>query len=152
MIVEKALRPLFRAAHSLLKVAWFVRRPSTFGVHALPLTPDGRVILVKLRYAAGWRLPGGGRGAEEEPRDAVLRELREEIGLVSHGTVTAACELEEEVDYKRDLVSLFIVRDVEYRPRWSWEVDEVMEADLDSLPSDLSPRMAGWLRALRPHL
>ena len=30
-----------------------------------------------------------------------------EIGLTSHGTVTAACELEEEVDYKRDLVSLF---------------------------------------------
>jgi 8-oxo-dGTP pyrophosphatase MutT (NUDIX family) len=152
MTAGKALRPVFRAAHSLLKVAWFIRRPRTFGVHALPLTPDGRVVLVKLRYAPGWRLPGGGRAAEEEPRDAVLRELREEIGLTSHGTVTAACELEEEVDYKRDLVSLFIVRDVEYRPRWSWEVEEVTEADLHSLPGDLSPRMAGWLRALRPNL
>jgi 8-oxo-dGTP pyrophosphatase MutT (NUDIX family) len=152
MIMEKALRPVFRAAHSLLKVAWFIRRPRTFGVHALPLTPDGRVVLVKLRYAPGWRLPGGGRAAGEEPRDAVLRELREEIGLTSHGTVVAACQLEEEADYRRDLVSLFIVQDVEYRPRWSWEVEQAMEADLDSLPSDLSPRMADWLRALRPNL
>jgi hypothetical protein len=51
----------------------------------------------------------------------VLRELREEIGLTAHGTVEPACELEEETDYKRDLVSLFIVRDVEYRPSWSWK-------------------------------
>ena len=58
----------------------------------------------------------------------------------------------EKADYRRGLVSLFIVRDVEYRPRWSWEVEELMEAKLDSLPSDLSPRMAGWLRALRPKL
>ena len=152
MMIEKALRLALRAAHNLMKVAWFVRRPRTLGVHALAFTPHGRVVLVKLRYAPGWRLPGGGRAADEEPRDAVLRELREEIGLTSHGAVDAACQLEEEVDYKRDLVSLFIVRDVEYRPRWSWEVEDVMEATLDSLPSDLSPRMAGWLRALRPKL
>ncbi len=152
MILEKALRPAFRAAHALLMVAWFIRRPRTFGVHALALTPHGRVILVKLRYASGWRFPGGGRGVEEDPRDAVLRELREEIGLTSHGTIEAACHIEEQADYKRVLNSLFIVRDVEYRPRWSWEVEEVMEATLDSLPSDLSPRMTGWLRALRPKL
>ena len=136
----------------MLKVAWFIRRPRTFGVHALALTPQGKVVLVKLRYAPGWRLPGGGRAADEDPREAVLRELREEIGLTSHGAVDAACQLEEEADYKRDLVSLFVVRHVEYRPRWSWEVEVVMEADLDALPSDLSPRMASWLRALRPHL
>lgn len=152
MMIEKARRPLFRAAHALLKVAWFIRRPRTFGVHALALTPHGRVILVKLRYAPGWRLPGGGRGADEEPREAVLRELREEIGLTAHGVVEAACQLEEVADYKRDLVSLFIVRDVAYRPKWSWEVEEVMEANLDALPADLSRRMASWLRVLRPRL
>jgi len=152
MIVEKALRPLLRAAHSLLKVIWFIRRPRSFGVHALALTSAGNVILVKLRYAPGWRLPGGGRRKTEEPQEAVLRELREEIGMTSHGTVDLACELEEEVDHKRDLASLFIVRDVEYRPRWSWEVEDVMEASLDSLPNDLSSRMAGWFQALRPKL
>ena len=152
MMADKALRLLLRAAHGILKAVWYFRRPRTFGVHALALTPPGNVILVKLRYAPGWRLPRGGRGDEEKPREAVLRELREEIGMTSHGTVNVACELEEEADHKRDLVSLFIVRNVEYRPGWSWEVEDVMEAALDSLPRDLSPRMAGWLRALRPKL
>jgi 8-oxo-dGTP pyrophosphatase MutT (NUDIX family) len=151
-MVDKFLRLFLRSAHALLRVVWFVRRPRSFGVHALALTPTGKIILVKLRYSPGWRLPGGGRGQKEEAREAVLRELREEIGMISHGTINVACQLEEEADYKQDMVSLFIVRDVEYRPRWSWEVEDVMEAALDSLPSDLSPRMAGWLRALRPEL
>ena len=145
--------PLFRilvtALHSLLKFGWFVRRPRTFGAHALALTPEGKVILVRLRYAPGWRLPGGGRGAEEDPRDAVLRELREEIGMTAHGEVTLAAELEERPDFKRDLASLLIVRDVRYRPkRWSWEVEAVTEAALDALPPDVSPRARTWLAAL----
>ena len=81
-----------------------------------------------------------------------MRELREEIGMTGHGSLNLACELEEEVDHKKDCASLFIVRDVQYRPKWSWEVEQVMEADLDSLPNDLSSRMAGWLRAVRPKL
>ena len=146
------LRLLLTALHSLLKLAWFVRRPRTFGAHALALTPEGKVILVKLRYAPGWRLPGGGRGEHEDPRDAVLRELREEIGLVSHGQVQLAAELEEHPDFKRDLAALLVVRDVRYRPRWSWEVERVTEAPLDALPADLSPRVTAWLEALRPAL
>jgi len=150
--VNIVLRWLLTAIHSLLKLNWFVRRPRTFGAHALALTPEGQVILVRLRYAPGWRLPGGGRGEHEDPRDAVLRELREEIGLVSHGEVQLAAELEEAPDFKRDLAALLVVRDVRYRPRWSWEVEQVIEAPLDALPADLSPRVTSWLEALRPSL
>jgi hypothetical protein len=82
----------------------------------------------------------------------VLRELREEIGLVSHGDVRLAVELEESPDFKRDLASLLVVRDVRYRPRWSWEVERVVEASLDALPSDLSPRAATWLATMRDKL
>jgi 8-oxo-dGTP pyrophosphatase MutT (NUDIX family) len=150
--VNAILRLLLTAIHSLLKLFWFVRRPRTFGAHALALTPAGKVILVKLRYAPGWRLPGGGRREDEEPRDAVLRELREEIGLISHGAVQLAAELEEAPDFKRDLASLLVVRDVRYRPRWSWEIEQITEAPLDDLPADLSPRVTAWLEALRPGL
>ena len=144
------LRLLLTAAYGVLKFGWFVRRPRTFGVHALPLTPEGRIVLVKLRYAPGWRLPGGGRRENEGPREAGLRELREEIGMISHGEVTLACELEENPEFKRDLATLLIVREVRYRPpRWSWEVEAVTEAPLGRLPDDLSPRAAAWLEALR---
>lgn len=146
---DRLLRPLLTGAHHLLKLAWFVRRPRTFGAHALALTPDGKVVLVKLRYAPGWRLPGGGRDEQEDPREAVLRELREEIGMVSHGRVQLGRELELDVDFKQDLASLFIVEDVRYRPRWSWEIERITERAPDDLPSDLAPIAARWIEALR---
>ena len=139
------------AAHFLLRAAWFVARPRTFGAHAIALTPEGKLILVKLRYAAGWRLPGGGRSESEEPAEAALRELREEIGMVSHGDVRLACDLEEPTHFKRDTASLVIVRDVLYRPaRWSWEVERICEADPRSLPADTSPVTARWVKEAAP--
>jgi 8-oxo-dGTP pyrophosphatase MutT (NUDIX family) len=150
---DRLLRSLLTAVHQLLKLGWFVRRPRTFGAHALAFTPERKVILVKLRYAPGWRLPGGGRSETEDPRDAVLRELREEIGLISHGRLRRACDLEQASDFKRDLASLLIVEDVLYRPRkWSWEVEQIIERPLDDLPTDLAPVAAQWIRALRDKL
>jgi 8-oxo-dGTP pyrophosphatase MutT (NUDIX family) len=130
-----------------------VRRPRTFGAHALALTPEGKLILVKLRYAPGWRLPGGGRNKDEDPRDAVLRELAEEIGMTSHGRVTLAAELEQQPDFKRDLAALLVVRDVAYAPRrWSWEVERVIEVPPGDLPEDIAPITARWIEAVRPKL
>ncbi len=150
--VDGALRLLVTGAHSARKLFWFVRRPKTCGAHAIALTPEGRIILVRLRYAPGWRVPGGGRRADEVPMDAALRELREEIGMTSHGEVKFACDFEESIDFKRDTASLVVVRDVRYAPRWSWEVEQVREFPLDSLPPDLSPTSALWIEKVQPSL
>ena len=147
------LRLVITAAHGLLKLVWFIRRPRTFGAHALALTPEGKAILVRLRYAPGWRLPGGGRAEDEDPRDAVLRELREEIGMTAHGEVQLAAELEERPDFKHDLASLLVVRDVRYRPhRWSWEVEAIIERETDDLPDDMAMIAQVWISALRDKL
>lgn len=42
---------------------------------------DGKIVLVRQSYTHGWHLPGGGIKRGEAPEAAVLRELREEIGL-----------------------------------------------------------------------
>ncbi len=151
-VLDRLLRLVLTAVHCLLRGFWFVRRPNTCGAHALALTPERKIILVKLRYTSGWRVPGGGRPASEPALDAAVRELREEIGMTGHGEATPACDLEEIVHFKRDLVSLVIVRDVRYRPRWSWEVEAVCEAEIDSLPADLSPVTRRWIEELRPLL
>ncbi|HEX8241607.1 MAG TPA: NUDIX domain-containing protein [Allosphingosinicella sp.] len=101
------------------------------GVHAVPLTAEGRVVLVRLSYAPGWRVPGGGRNRGEAPEQAMLRELREEIGLLSHGAVEPL-----EAVRPGDPSAFFLVRDVVYRPRRSFEVDEVREFDPARLPDD----------------
>jgi len=149
---DRSLRVALTGAHKLMKAAWFVRRPRTFGAHALAFTPGGRLILVKLRYVSGWRLPGGGMNAGEAAEQAVLRELREEIGMTAHGQLRLACELEQDVDFKQDLAALLIVDDVLYRPRWSWEVEEVREFRIDALPPDTAAITLHWIEALRPHL
>ena len=149
--------PFLRAGatglHKLLVAKWFFRRPRTFGAHGVALTAENNVVLVRLWYAPGWRLPGGGRGPDEPAVEAALRELREEIGMTSHGEAMLACELEEAIDFKRDLSSLVIVRDVAYSPkRWSWEVERVAEFALDDLPRDISPQTARWLETVAEHL
>lgn len=151
-VADMLLRSILTASHQFLKASWFLRRPRTFGAHALALTPERKLILVKLRYAPGWRLPGGGRTADEDPRDAVLRELREEIGMTSHGRVRLAYELDNPVDFKQDLASLLIVDDVRYHPRWSWEVERIIETPLVDLPDDLAPVARDWIAAARDRI
>ena len=151
-VADAALRVILTGAHQILRAGWFVRRPRTFGAHALALTPDRKLILVKLRYASGWRLPGGGRGKNEDPVDAALRELREEIGMTGHGAVKKAAELEQRPHYRRDLVSLVVVENVRYSPRWSWEVERIIDVDPHHLPEGMSPLAEEWVAALREYL
>lgn len=150
---DAGLRVILTAAHKLLKATWFVRRPRTHGAHAVALTRERKLVMVKLRYARGWRLPGGGRRSGEYAQAAVIRELREEIGMTAYGRIRFACELEESIDYKRDLAALLVVEDVRYHPRrWSWEVEEVGEFEIERLPKDTASLTLRWIDALRPSL
>ena len=151
-LIDRALRIVLTSLHYGLRASWFVRRPRTFGAHALAITPEGTIVLVKLRYAPGWRFPGGGRAPDEPPVDAALRELREEIGMISHGEAKLARDLEDSVHFKRDWASLVIVRDIRYRPKWSWEVEQVCEADPGHLPADMPPKVRRWTEELMQYL
>lgn len=115
---------------------WFFTEPATVGVHGIPVTADGKIVLVKLSYARGWRLPGGGLKKDEDRQAGMLRELREEIGLTSHQSVELVTGFEHRPDYRRGTASLFVVRGVQYRPGWSLEVAQVGEFMLEALPAD----------------
>jgi ADP-ribose pyrophosphatase YjhB (NUDIX family) len=139
-LIDPIVRALLSAGYALVKR----RTRARAGVHAVALTPERRIVLVKLRYAPGWRLPGGGMHAREDPRNAVLRELREEIGMTGCGAMT-------EVRVGGD--PLMLVRDVRYTPRrWSWEVEDILEASPQDLPHDLSRIAAHWLAAVRDRI
>jgi hypothetical protein len=58
------------AFQQLRRAIWFVARPQVRGVLAVPLTPEGKVVLVRLTYARGWHLPGGGIKKGETPEAA----------------------------------------------------------------------------------
>jgi ADP-ribose pyrophosphatase YjhB (NUDIX family) len=141
---RRLIRTVFTFLHSLRRALWRVagRRD---GVHAVPLTGAGRVVLVLLTYAPGWRLPGGGLKRGEGAENAILRELREEIGLRSHGRIERLEDVGEEAAGGTGRSALFLVRDVVYRPRRSLEVEEVREFDPEALPPDTARWTAGIL-------
>jgi 8-oxo-dGTP pyrophosphatase MutT (NUDIX family) len=131
-------RLIMTSVHQALRLYWFFRRPTTAGTRAIALTPEGKVILIRHSYIPGWHLPGGGKGRHEEASAAVLRELREEIGLISHDGLATMAEYEHVIDFKHDRVSLFVVRNVAYAPHPTLEIVDVGEFELDDLPTDAS--------------
>lgn len=57
----------------------FHARPSSAAI-ALE-SDEGKVLIVKANYKKHWTFPGGIIDAKETPKQAALREVREEIGL-----------------------------------------------------------------------
>lgn len=109
-------------------------------------------MLVTLSYAKGWRLPGGGQKATENSRDAMLRELREEIGVSGYSEIELVGGFTHRPDCRRGEASLFVVRGVQYRPRWSLEVRKVGEFDLHALPLDTARITRDLLALAKPQL
>lgn len=143
------LRLAMRSLRQVQRVRWFFTRPRTRGAHAVAVTPEGRIVLVRLRYVSGWLFPGGGIHPGEDPAAAALRELREEIGLTHHDEIRFAFEEEAQISFRRDHSTFFIVTGARYTPAWSWEVEAITECDPASPPPGLSPRAARWLKRAR---
>lgn len=63
-------------------VAWRASLPGKrMGAGALIRDPQGRVLVVEPTYKESWEVPGGIVEADESPRRACVREIREELGL-----------------------------------------------------------------------
>lgn len=117
--------------------------PYRLNVGATLFNRDGLVLIGRRADApAGathvWQMPQGGIDAGEDPRDAVLRELEEEIGT-AHAEILA--EHDEWIDYDLppDLAgSLFGGRYRGQRQRWFalrfLGSDEEIQLDLHSHP------------------
>ena len=116
----------------------------------MTLTPEGRLILVKHSYKRGWYLPGGAIDAGEDALSALLRELREEIGMVRHGAARHLYDVRHNPDHKRDHQAVFLVEDVVIEPRLSLEIEAIGAFLPDALPGDLHPatryRVERWRR------
>jgi 8-oxo-dGTP pyrophosphatase MutT (NUDIX family) len=146
---KRVVRLAMTAVQRIRRAYWYVRRPETRGVHAAAFSKAGRIILVRHSYAPGWRLPGGGVKGREEPQAAMLRELREEIGLLSWHTMRHMLDFEHRPDFRRGHGALFRLDGVEYNPKRSLEIEDIAEFDPDSLPAGTTMLTLEMIEAAR---
>lgn len=128
--IEPFTRPLFFLVSRLT-------RGMTLGVRVLATDPQGRVMLVKHTYLAGWWLPGGGVDRGETTPDAAMRELREEAGLVATTPPRLISVHSNERFFRGDHVLVFAVDAFTVGERASHgEIAEIGWFDPAALPDD----------------
>ncbi len=109
----------FRAALSQL----------AFGVSAIITDEAGRVLLVRPRLGHGWALPGGGVAAGEPPAEAVLRELREEVGYGGGEPPALLGLYTRRVAWATNVIAVYRLAggEVDFKP--NFEIAEICWAD-----------------------
>lgn len=107
--------------------------PVALGALAL-VEQDGKYVLVRHSYAGGWFLPGGGVERGEPPAAAVMRELREEIGLTESAPPEFIGLYTRKVWLVTNVNVLYRVRDARFAFKPSWEISKITLADPASPP------------------
>jgi len=119
--------------------------PVAFGVSAIALDGKGRVLLVRHCYMPGWHLPGGGVARGEPPADAIVRELQEEVGLVSNSAPQFVSLYTRKLGIATNVIALYCIRNVQIGFKPNAEIVAVQFADPAHPPPGTA---AGTMRRL----
>jgi 8-oxo-dGTP diphosphatase len=83
----------------------------TILVAAAVIVEDGRVLLSRRKkgthLAGAWEFPGGKVEPNEDPKDALTRELHEELGIDARATDILECTFHRYDDAKKSVLLLF---------------------------------------------
>ncbi len=112
--------------------------PVAFAACAL-VERDGKVLLVRHSYVPGWLLPGGGVRRGEPPADAILRELKEEIGLVRAAPPVFFGLYSRKTGWATNVIALYRLSDAEFAFRPNLEIREIVFADPAAPPPNTPP-------------
>jgi len=131
-------------AYALLRplvFAWArMTRGMTLGVQGLAVDAAGRVCLVRHSYRPGWHLPGGGVERGETAKGALLKEMKEEAGIIPLEPPVLVSVHSNERRFRGDHVLVFHLGRFELGERTAvQEIAEVAWFAPDALPEDMSP-------------
>ena len=107
------------------------------GAFAVIFDDHDRVLLCHRRDIDAWNLPGGGVEDGETPWDAVVREVREEVGIDAEIVRLTGLYWKPGSD---ELVFNFECRVTGGSPTTSDEADEVGYFAFDTLPRNTAPK------------
>ncbi len=117
-------RPLFRFTRGM-----------TLGSRTAVIDGQGRLLLVKHTYTAGWIFPGGGVERGETCEEAALREIEEEASVFARGPLEFRGIYSNEKEMRGDHLAFYVLRDFEQRPFVSsMEIADARFFDAHQLP------------------
>jgi ADP-ribose pyrophosphatase YjhB (NUDIX family) len=126
-LVDRGYQLAYVCAYRLMRTYWKITHPTTHGT-LVALWNRGEILLVRNSYVRFYSLPGGYLRKGESPRQAVVRELSEEVGVTARSE-DLSLELEEthEWEGKLDHVQIFGI-ELPERPVIAVDQREVVEA------------------------
>jgi ADP-ribose pyrophosphatase YjhB (NUDIX family) len=100
---------------------------------------DGKILLARHSYVSGWLLPGGGVNRGEAAEHAVIREMKEEIGLISSAPPELFGLYSRKAGWTTNVIVLYRLRDAQFTFVPNAEIREVQFVD-PTAPPDGTPR------------
>ena len=140
-ILHKIVNRVIRKCQSVLGVC-------TLGSRAIVLNPQNQVLLVKHTYQPHWYIPGGGVKKRESAKAAVLRELKEEVGLSVIGEPELFSIYHHTYLGVSDYPIIYIVKNYSLTNVSSPEIEKMGWFDYGNLPEMTSP---GTMRRLNEY-
>lgn len=128
-----------RLGYPSLRVYWFLAGTRIHGVQCV-ISRDDQVLLVRHSYGdrRRWELPGGAVKRNEQPRDAAVREMREELGIEVRDW-RAVGEVSIRVDRRQGTLCCFATSADGLEP----QIDEVEIEELGWFHRDALPARRG---------
>jgi 8-oxo-dGTP diphosphatase len=149
LLADYIVRIALWTAYRVLRVWWFIRRPRHDGA-VVAVWLDGRVLMVRHSYRNRLSWPGGGVKSGEQPVDAAIHELDEELGLrVRRDALAFYGSVMERWEKRHDHARIFELR-LAAEPTLRPDGREVIAAQFmtpaDALHQKLIPFVAAYLR------
>lgn len=131
-MMKQIARFLITETYSLLKPVLCFFRPNRRGVKVVIFFRN-KCLLVKNTYRDGWTFPGGGVKKNESSRQAAIREVCEEVGILvanlkNHGSFVLSSERGS-----RTTVFSCRVKSSSFE-KDDFEIEEAMWVDIDEIP------------------
>ena len=123
---------IIRKCQSLLGIC-------TLGSRAIVLNSKNQMLLVKHTYQPHWYMPGGGVKKQESAKAALLRELREEVGVTVIGQPELFGIYYHTYLGVSDYPIIYIVKNFSIEHANSPEIEEMGWFDYEKLPEMTSP-------------
>lgn len=130
-------RRLDRMALHAKVAAQALLSPVAFAACAL-IVRDGKVLLARHSYVRGWLLPGGGVARGEPAEHAIVREMKEEIGLTACAPPKLFGLYSRRTGWATNVIALYRLDEAEFIFTPNHEIREIVFTD-PANPPDGTP-------------